>query len=141
MKIKTLLLSCVLTVISSAAFAGASSVAPVVIELEEMLVYGDMKSSRFSENKNEFLGCGTRTSSFPGGDEVYEWGFCQAGVSEDTGTKAFCMTRDPALLNEIRSLSAFSFIVFRWNAEGDCDYIGTSSQSVYIPNKKDLQKK
>jgi len=62
-------------------------------------------------------------------------GFCQAQVVE--GESVICFAYDnPELVDQIKSLASFSFITFRWDDEGNCTYIGSSTQSQYIPSKK-----
>ena len=140
MKIKTVVISALVTLFASSAFAGQSNDAPVEINSEEMFAMGNMKSARFSDNDFEFIGCGTRTTVIDE-TESFEWGFCQAGLTEDGEGNAFCFTQNADLITQIKSLASYSFITFRWDENGDCTNVGSSTQSFYIPNKKDLQKK
>jgi len=134
MRLKTLLIAATLTFSTSAVMAGKSTDANVEIDMELMSATGNMKTARFSKNKEELIGCGTRTAVNPDGS-IFQWGFCQASLSDEE-ENAFCFTQDSNLVTEINAISDFSYITFRWNEEGDCTYIGHSTQSFYLPGKK-----
>ncbi len=40
-------------------------------------------------------------------------------------------------MDAVNALNDFSYIVFRWIANGDCTSVGNSTQSIYLPNLKD----
>lgn len=62
--------------------------------------------------------------------------FCQAGVGADETTQQIvCFSDDPILLDAVKSISAFSFISFRWDGIGNCTAIGNSTNSFYLPEK------
>jgi hypothetical protein len=46
---------------------------------------------------------------------------------------SFCDTENPDLIQSIADQDDYSFITFSWNAAGQCDGIGNSTQSFYIP--------
>lgn len=92
--------------------------------------HGDMVTARFADNDVEHIGCGVRIWSFPDGSYM-NWGFCQARDADET--EGFCETEDPQILDIMKAASAYSFITFQWDAEGECTHIGFSTQSFYIP--------
>lgn len=99
---------------------------------------GDMVSARFSDNDVEFIGCGIRAFD-DGAGGVFHFGFCQAADSSDV--RGFCNTDRADLLDAIKSTADYSFITFSWNAAGECTRIGFSTQSFYIPEHLDKNKK
>ena len=133
MKLKTLIIAAALT-FSASVMAGKSIDSNVEIDMELMSAMGNMKTARFSKNDEELIGCGTRTAINADGS-VFQWGFCQASLSDEE-ENAFCFTQDANLITEINAISAFSYITFRWDENGDCTYIGHSTQSFYLPGKK-----
>jgi len=134
MYIKKALISAAIALTSSFALAGQSNDVPVEIDLEGFSALGNMKTARFSDNDNEFIGCGTRTFAFGDGTS-FNFGFCQAGIEE--GASINCGTEDLSLISQINAISDYSFITFRWDDLGNCTYVGSSTQSFYIPGKKD----
>lgn len=91
---------------------------------------GDMWTARSSKNDIEFIGCGIRSFDLGGGGD-FDFGFCQA--SDADGNLGFCQTQSPEILDTLKSISDGSFIVFSWNADGECTRIGSSTQSFYLP--------
>jgi len=135
MKIKNVILSALFIFLSGTAVAGKYNENLVEIFAEDMMAYGSMTAARFSKNKDELIGCGTRTFTFEDGTS-YEWGFCQASLAEEENV--MCSTEDANLIRQINSVTDNSYIVFQWNEEGQCTHVGHSTQSFYIPGKKQL---
>lgn len=132
---KKQLIAILLAGFSMSTLAGSSIDSPVEIDMEAKSALGNMKTARFSSNEFEQIGCGTRTIGATETDPAFSWGFCQAQVAE--GESVICFAYDnPELVDQMKSLASFSFITFRWDDEGNCTYIGTSTQSQYIPSKK-----
>ena len=138
MKIKTLIVSAIFTLASSLAFAGKYTEALVLIDTVEKTAMGSTTAARFSENENELIGCGTRTFAF-GDGTAFNWGFCQASLAEEENV--LCFTEDANLIEQINSVSDNAFITFRWDDNGECTYVGHSTQSFYIPGKEQLKDK
>lgn len=119
----------------SAAMAGLvqpSSVEVSIFSTGGGRASGDMVTARFSKNAVEFLGCGVRRIyTIDGSFQVIA--FCQARTA--ASVNGACFTEDPALIQALDAISDYSFITFTWNAAGACTAIGTSTQSVYIPDK------
>ena len=114
---------------------GQTQPAPVTITVNgdgSGAATGDMVTARFADNDIEFIGCGIRIFD-DGAGGVFHWGFCQA--EDSTGTPAFCSTMRPELLEAMHATSDYSFITFDWNAEGECQHVGFSTQSFYIPER------
>jgi hypothetical protein len=132
MNFKYLLVVGSFALISSGAYAGATQPAPVDVDLGLQSASGDMVTARYSNDKNEFIGCGSR--HFDDGVTSFSFGFCQA--EDQDGDQFVCVTQNADLLDRIDGISDFSFITFGWNAAGDCTRIGFSTQSFYLP--KDL---
>lgn len=66
-----------------------------------------------------------------GAGGVFVFGFCQAATADDV--QGFCDTENPDLIQSIADQDDYSFITFSWNGTGQCDGIGNSTQSFYIP--------
>jgi len=137
MNIKKLSIVAVLALLPSLAFAGLTRNVPVESNLNPDGSgggAGNMTTARFSNNTIEYIGCGTRNFDFGDGN-LFTFGFCQAGDS--AGTEVFCSTENPAIVESIRAISDFSFITFRFNTNGNCEAVGFSTQSFYIPGEDD----
>lgn len=120
---------------SSAAMAGLVSEVPVTVTLNpdgSGTANGSMTTARFSKNNVEYIGCGLRRND-DGAGGVFLFAFCQASTADEI--VGFCETDNPALIASIGDQDDFSFIVFGWNAAGECRSIGNSTQSFYIPKK------
>lgn len=128
MNTRSLLAAVVLSLVTSVASAGLEQPASVTIDLTAMTASGDMLTARRAKGKAELIGCGVR--HYQGGIES---GFCQANVGDDNLTTVVCFTDDAGLLDAIKSITAFSFITFAWNASGECTRIGNSANSFYLP--------
>ncbi|MDX1443361.1 MAG: hypothetical protein R3270_06230 [Gammaproteobacteria bacterium] len=123
---------------SFSVLAGYTQPAPVDVQLNgdgSGFAGGDMVSARYADNETEFIGCGSRVFS-DGAGGTFEWGFCQGEDVE--GDRAFCTTTDPAMLESMSSTSDYAFVTFRWNASGECEYIGFSTQSFYLPDQPEF---
>ena len=139
MKFK-ILLTTVIALFSSLAFAGLHQPAPIIINLVSGVggqAQGDMLTAANSVNSDEFIGCGTR--SFDDGmGTAFRFGFCQ--VQEDGGESITCFTESDALLDEMRAASDFSFVTFSWTDDGagnlTCTRVGFSTQSFYLDKVK-----
>lgn len=113
--------------------AGAVEPRPVEVNLNpdgSGNAQGSMSTARFSDNDVEYIGCGVRIWSQPDGSYMH-WGFCQAKAAD--GTQSICNTEDPEMLDVMKATGDYSFITFEWDADGNCTYLGFSTQSFYIP--------
>jgi len=140
MKLKRTVTMIGAALVALAASAGYVQPAPVYIEFQpdnSGYAQGDMVSARFAADETSFIGCGTRVVAISPTD-TFEFGFCQAGDS--TGQTAFCQTQRKDLLDAMKNTGDFSFIQFVFDANGECQRIGYSTQSFYLPEFKDKKK-
>ena len=131
MKIRNLLSIAALMLIAGGAYAGLTLPAPVLIDLDLMIAQGDQATARNSKNDVELIGCGIRVFD-DGMGGSFSFGFCQATDSD--GVEGFCSTQRADMLDAMKATSAFAFITFGWDANGECTRIGYSTQSFYLPN-------
>ncbi len=129
--LRTLGLGLAVTMLATTAHAGLTQPAEVDVDLVSGLAQGDQVSARYSSNKTEYIGCGTRRRmTAPGA--YFDNGFCQA--QDVAGEQFTCFTTDTGLLEAIHSSGEYGFIVFSWDvATGECTRIGYSNQSFYLP--------
>ena len=129
MKIRYLLSIAALTLLAGVASAGFVQPVVVTVDLTNMFALGDQVTARTSKNDVEFIGCGIRV--IDDGASLFSFGFCQAGDSE--GVQFTCFTQNADLLDAMKAISAYAFITFGWDGNGDCTRIGFSTQSLYLP--------
>ena len=117
------------------AFAGLKQPAPVLVDLVNMGAQGDQVTARIAADDVSFIGCGFSIID-DGVIPPFEFGFCQAGDSEEN--QITCFTQNANLIDAIKATSAFAFITFSWQDDGsggaDCTRVGSSTQSFYLPN-------
>ncbi len=133
MKLKSKILAAGVAValMSTAAIAGYKQPAPVDVDLVNRTALGDMVSAQQAKDEVTYIGCGIRKIQTGAG--VASTGFCQA---RDADEEQFtCFTQDPELLAATATTGDFSFITFAWNEDGECTYIGVSTQSFYLTEK------
>ncbi len=135
MRIKYLVSATALLLFSNVALAGLAAPLPVQIDFDARTAIGDMYTARTSENAFEYIGCGVR---YGAAGPIF--GFCQAGLGEAAEQQFTCITTEPAIIEAIHAISAFSFIIFAWDVDGNCTRIGNSTQSFYLPLFKDKKK-
>ena len=128
MKTRYVLSIAALSLVCTVASAGFVQPAPVTIDFTIRAAQGDQYTARNSRNKFEYIGCGVRY--FQSGSFM----FCQAGVGEALAQQITCFSDNPAFFDAVKSISAFSFIQFRWDIDGNCTFIGNSTQSFYLPD-------
>jgi hypothetical protein len=132
MRVKRNALMALLALFASTAFAGYTQ--PQVVEIDPAgFAHGDQWTARASDNDLEHIGCGIRKFDDGAGGAI-SFGFCQA--RDAAGVDGFCSTENAALLEAMESTSAFAYITFNWNADGQCTRIGNSTQSFYLPGLK-----
>ncbi len=135
MRTKSLVSATALLLFSSVASAGLALPLPVQIDFAGRTAIGSMYAARTSANAFEYIGCGVR---FGVAGPIFA--FCQAGLGEAAEQQFACITTEPALIEAIHAISAFSLIVFAWDEEDNCTRIGNSTQSFYLPDFKDKKK-
>ena len=133
MKTRKILAIAFLTLFSAIALAGMVVDGPVEIVLNEDgsgQAIGNMTSARYSDNDVEYIGCGTRNIDVGGGN-FFQFAFCQAGDAAEE--LAFCSTQNPDLVGALEAIADHSFVIFSFDANGECTRIGFSTQSFYLP--------
>lgn len=128
MKIKQVVVGTMLALVGGVAGAGRYQPAPLTIDFDNQVATGDMYSARLSGDPDAFIGCGIR-AAVPG----VAFGFCQASLGPADEDLVQCFTDDPVMTAAIAALDDFSWISFRWDADGNCTSIGNSTQSFYLP--------
>ena len=115
-----------------AVYAGVHVAAPVAIQLDDsgnvIGAFGNEADAFNSVDSNQYIGCGGTSTS----------GFCQAhdATADADGVLNFamCGTDNTQLLDQIRSISADSFVFFTMDpTTGECTKIKVSHQSFYRP--------
>ena len=127
-----ILLTAILTLFASSAFAGLHLPEPVLVDLDNRLAKGDIWSARFSKGKETFIGCGIYTLDDLNGSYA-AFAYCQA--RDEDMQLAFCATQNEGLIEAIRALGDFSSITFRWDENDQCTDIGSSIQSYFLDKK------
>ena len=133
MKSRQILILIFLALFSSMAIAGKTLPVDVNVDLTDLFAEGDQWTARTSPGDLEFIGCGVRNFD-DGVGGVTAFGFCQAEDAD--GDRAFCNTANEDLLDAMEATSAFAYITFSWNLDGECIRIGNSTQSFYLPEFK-----
>ena len=128
MRTGTLAVGVALALAAVVAVGGTYSPAPLTIDLDNQLASGDMYSARLSGNPDALIGCGMRSPA-PG----FTFGFCQAQIGPADDEYVSCFTTDPGHMAVIGTMDDFSWISFRWDADGNCTAVGSSTQSLYLP--------
>ena len=128
MQLKQVLTGAVLALVGGVAVGGVYAPAPLKIDFDNRFASGDMYSARLSANPDALIGCGIRSPA-PG----FTFAFCQASVGPTDADYVSCSTEDPAHLATIGAMDDFSWVSFRWDADGNCTAVGNSTQSLYLP--------
>jgi hypothetical protein len=107
--------------VSVAAFAGFHQGQQVVIIDASSFANGDLGYVHNTPDTIQYIGC---TSS--GGSA---WCFARnlAGLSRS------CSTSNATLLSAIHSLNGDSYLIFGWNASGQCTFINVENGSLTAP--------
>jgi hypothetical protein len=127
MRLKQLVVGTVLVLVGGIAAGGVYTPAPLTIDMDNQVATGDMYSARLSGNPDAFIGCGVRAI------RDYSWAFCQAALGPSDDQYINCFTDNPAHLATIGAMDDFSYVSFRWDGDGNCTFVGNSTQSFYLP--------
>lgn len=131
-RIKLLGLAAMMLVPVGAVYAGAQMGVPVSIQLDDSGnvtgASGNEADAFNSVDANQYIGCGGNTLT----------GFCQAHDAtvdaDGVLNSAVCFTQNTQLLDQIRSISGDSFVLFTMDpTTGECTQIRVSHQSFYRP--------
>ncbi|MCW8877532.1 MAG: hypothetical protein OQJ89_03355 [Kangiellaceae bacterium] len=119
MKLK--LLTLVAALFSTAALAGFTN--HYQVNVGSTTAYGSLVGARNSADNTQYIVCSyVGFSSNP-------YGICSARNS--SGTTKSCTTTQAHHVEQIRGLSNESYLYFRWDSSGKCDYIYSSTGSMY----------
>lgn len=128
MKLKQILTGAILALVGGVAAAGSYAPVPLTIDYDNRVATGDMYTVRLSGNPDDLIGCGIRSPA-PG----FTFAFCQARLGPSDDQLVQCFTEDPAHVAAIGAMDDFSYVVFRWDVDGNCTSVGNSTQSLYLP--------
>lgn len=104
------------------AHAGFKAAYTVMVEDYNRAASGSLGTGRSSGDSTTRIGCYTYKGT------TFHWGICTARNS--AGVYGSCLTSDPALMDNMRSVNGASFVYFQWNATtGDCDVLQVRNQS------------
>ena len=106
--------------IGATAYAGAHSMIPVIINDPAMLAQGDVSFVHNTPDAIQFIFCDSQGAS----------AICQA--RNLAGLVRTCSTANPAFLAAIHSIGTDSFLVFRWNAAGQCTFVSVRNGSLTV---------
>ena len=133
MKVLVQTLTAAMLLVFSVAYAGLAFERNVEIDLEGQIALGALGIARFSDNPDEYIGCGVRHTLVDG---VFDsWAFCQAGLSPENNVS--CITFNAELIDKIAALSNYDYVEFWWDNNGECTHFGFSTQSLHLPSGKD----
>jgi hypothetical protein len=107
--------------IGTNAYAGARTMIPVTINDPAMLAQGDVSFVHNTPDLIQFIFCESQGTSAN----------CQA--RNLAGLVRTCSTANPAHLAAIHSIGTDSFLVFRWNAAGQCTAVSVRNGSLTVP--------
>jgi hypothetical protein len=103
------------------AWAGSKTQSGVLIDDSQRLGSGALGAVRNTANLVEYIGC-----------DVYNtFGICFA--TNSAGTSRSCFTYDANLINNMRSVTSDSLVLFYWDANGYCSQIIVENSSNWAP--------
>lgn len=132
MKKTSWMLASGLMLATAVALAGGVSTVPVSVTVnadQSGSAFGNMTSARRAANNVEMIGCSIQRYLVAG--QVTAYGWCQARNAANV--LVFCSSDNPQLLDAVQGIGDYSYISFAWGADGFCNKIAISTQSVYIP--------
>jgi hypothetical protein len=114
LRIGLLAATCASTVLlaSPSALAGLKTFGDVSINDSAMVASGELGAARSTTDTRQYLSCQTAA------DTGSSLGQCFA--VDANGVFRSCYTFNPQLVATIRSLNGDSYLVFDWNANGEC---------------------
>lgn len=124
-QMKVAVLLCGLLAVTGTALGGEQWFRPVDVNLSSGYARGSMGDARNSADPLQFIGC--YISSGTGFMVVV----CEARTS--TGTYKSCATTDANMVAAARSISASSYIFFRWDISGACTAVQVTNYSSVRP--------
>jgi hypothetical protein len=107
--------------VGASAYAGLHTMIPVTINDPAMLAQGDVSFAHNTPDAIQYIFCDSQGTSAN----------CQA--RNLAGLVRTCSTANPAHLAVIHSIGTDSFVVFRWNAAGQCTAVSVRNGSLTVP--------
>ena len=107
--------------IGASAYAGLHTLLPVTINDPAMFANGDVSFVHNTPDAIQYIFCESQGTSAN----------CQA--RNLAGLVRSCSTANPAFLAAIHSIGTDSFLLFRWNAAGQCTSVSVRNGSLTVP--------
>ena len=109
--------------LSATAFAGFHQGQQVVIIDASSFANGDLGYVFNTPDAIQYIGC------------VTSGGSAQCYARNLAGLSRSCSTANPTLLEAIHALNGDSYLIFGWNAAGQCTFINVSNTSLTVPKR------
>ncbi|QGX40984.1 hypothetical protein [Permianibacter aggregans] len=118
----TALAASAMLAMSSASFAGFTN--HYQVNIVGNTAYGSFIGARQSADATQYIYCASVnfTTSSP---------YVVCGARTAAGAVKSCTSTDPGHMEAVRGLSNESYVYMRWDDSGRCDYIYTSTGSMY----------
>ena len=107
--------------IGASAYAGTHTMIPVTINAAAMVANGDVSFVHNTPDVSQYLYCESQGAN----------AFCAA--RDLAGLVRTCSTANPAHLAAIHSIGTDSYLLFRWNAAGQCTAVTVRNGSLTVP--------
>jgi hypothetical protein len=107
--------------IGASAYAGFHTMIQINVNDPGMFAQGDVSFAHNTPDAMQFLYCDSGGTS----------AFCAA--RNLAGLTRSCSTANPAHVAAVHSIGPDSFVVFRWNAAGQCTSINVRNGSLTVP--------
>jgi len=107
--------------VSASAFAGFQTGQQVVMSDQKKLANGDLGYVHQTTDDVQYIGC------FVAGDAGYCFAQSKAGVARS------CWSDEPRWVNAMAAVSKDTYLLFYWDANGYCTYVGASNGSTGVP--------
>jgi len=112
--------------VATTAWAGYRASSPVGVSTTSRFATGALGSARNSADSTQYIGCSLYSTST---SEVRA--YCYA--VDSAGTAGNCVTSDPHLVQIAAAVNGESYIMFQWDAAGNCIAIQRSELSFFPP--------
>ena len=118
----TVLAASAMLAMSSASYAGFTN--HTQVNISGNTAYGSFIGARQAADSTQYIYCASVafTTSAP---------YVICGARTAAGVSRSCISTDPGHMEAVRGLSNESYVYMRWNDTGHCDYIYTSTGSMY----------
>lgn len=120
------LVFCLALLVAAPATAGRVTHPPVTFS--NGAAYGSMQGARRSADTVQYIGCAINS---PDAQFNTRYAYCDAVNAQ--GQRKICYTTDPGMMATAQSVSAYSYISFRTDAQNRCIAIDTWMGSGNLP--------